>query len=144
MRWILQTDGGSRGNPGPSAWGAVLYQVEGDDKSELLGLNGFLGQQTNNFAEYTGLINGLEMLQKELDSAVIKPESIEILMDSQLVVEQVAGRWRTKDVGLKPLCAKAQSLLRGLSIKNNLKYVPRAQNSRADELVNLSLDEMKS
>lgn len=144
MRWILQTDGGSRGNPGPSAWGAVLYQVQNDDRDELVGMNGFLGQQTNNFAEYTGLINGLELLKTELDLVVVKPTTIDVLMDSQLVVEQVNGRWRVKDAGLKPLWAKAQALLHAFPIKVDLKYIPRAQNRRADELVNLSLDEMKS
>jgi len=129
-RLIVEADGGSRGNPGPAAYGAVVRDAE---TGELLAEEGVaLGIATNNVAEYSGLIAGLEMAR-----AIDPGAEVEVRMDSKLVIEQMAGRWKIKHPDLKPLALRAAGLrprvVRWL-------WVPREQNQRADALVNAALD----
>lgn len=128
---ILEADGASRGNPGAASYGAVLRDEE---SGELLAeLAETLGTATNNFAEYRGLIAGLEA------AAALDPDArVRVLMDSKLVVEQMSGRWQVKHPDMKPLAARA----RGILPRENVSYrwVPRAENQHADRLANEALD----
>ncbi|MGB4916970.1 MAG: reverse transcriptase-like protein, partial [Propionicimonas sp.] len=129
-RLIVRADGGSRGNPGPAAYGALVYDA---DTGELLNCEGrALGVASNNVAEYSGLIAGLEMAR-----AIDPGCELEVRLDSKLVVEQMAGRWRVKHPDMKPLALKAQSLR---PPKVRWTWVPRAENKAADALVNRALD----
>lgn len=122
-------DGGSRGNPGPAAIGALLKQGE----AKLLELSEFIGNETNNVAEYTGLVRILEEALK------LGVKHIEVRMDSELVVKQMLGQYRVKNAGLQPLFIKAQSLSRQFN-RFNIVHVRREYNKEADKLANLALD----
>jgi len=129
-RLIVEADGGSRGNPGPAAYGAVVRDA---DTLEVLASEGLpIGRATNNVAEYRGLIAGLEMA-RELDPAA----AVEVRMDSKLVIEQMAGRWRVKHPDMKPLALEAARLRPPEVIWT---WVPRELNKAADILVNRALD----
>lgn len=129
---ILQADGGSRGNPGPAAIGVVIQESGGQTLYEK-GLS--IGPATNNQAEYHALIHGLEALQQ------FHPSAVEIVLDSQLVVEQMNGRYKVKNAGLGPLVARAQTLVNELSVPVTFRHVLRRHNTHADRLVNAALDE---
>ena len=130
MKATLFADGGSRGNPGPAASGAVLY----DEAGAVLGEIGtFLGVATNNVAEWTGLITGLEAA---LEAGVTE---IAVRLDSELVVKQLSGAYRVKHENLIPLHARAKSLLRKFT-STDVRHVPRKQNAAADAVVNQVLD----
>jgi ribonuclease H / adenosylcobalamin/alpha-ribazole phosphatase len=127
---IVEADGGSRGNPGPAAYGAVVRDAQ---TSSVLATEGMpIGLATNNVAEYRGLIAGLEMA-RELDPAA----ALEVRMDSKLVIEQMAGRWKIKHADMKPLALQA-ARLRPATV--TWTWVPRELNKAADTLVNRALD----
>ena len=129
-RLIVEADGGSRGNPGPAAYGAVVRDVQ---TSKVLAAEGLpIGRATNNVAEYRGLIAGLEMA-RELDPTA----ALEIRMDSKLVIEQMAGRWKVRHADMKPLALEAARLRPATVIWT---WVPRELNKVADTLVNRALD----
>ena len=129
-RLVVEADGGSRGNPGPAAYGALVRDAETGETLMAEGL--VLGETTNNVAEYSGLIAGLEMAQ------LVDPDAaVEVRMDSKLVIEQMAGRWKIKHPSMKPLALRA-SELRPARVR--WTWVPRAENKRADALVNAALD----
>jgi ribonuclease HI len=129
-RLVVEADGGSRGNPGPAAYGALVRDA---DSGETLAAEGLtIGRATNNVAEYSGLIAGLEMAR-----AVDAAAPVEVRMDSKLVIEQMAGRWKIKHPDMKPLAMRA-SQLRPRQV--TWTWVPRAENKRADALVNSALD----
>jgi probable phosphoglycerate mutase len=127
---IVEADGGSRGNPGPAAYGALIRDPATGEVIAQVGKT--LGIATNNFAEYSGLIAGLELAAEYAPDA-----SIEVRMDSKLVVEQMAGRWKIKHPDLQPLALKAQGLA---PFGTEWVWVPRAQNAAADALGNMALD----
>ena len=127
----LFADGGARGNPGPAGSGAVLLDERGAVIAEL---GRFLGHATNNVAEYTGLIIGLEeALRRGVDE-------LDVRMDSLLVVQQMKGIWRIKHPGLKPLALRAGELLAHFP-KRTIEHVPRERNGLADAMVNKAIDE---
>ena len=127
---IVEADGGSRGNPGPAAYGAVIRDPE---TSKVLAAEGLpIGRATNNVAEYRGLIAGLEMA-RELDSGA----ALEVRMDSKLVIEQMAGRWKIKHPDMKPLALQAARLRPAVV---TWTWIPREHNKAADTLVNRALD----
>jgi ribonuclease HI len=129
-RLVVEADGGSRGNPGPAAFGALVRDA---DTGEVVNREGLtIGEATNNVAEYSGLIAGLEMV-REIDPGA----EVDVRMDSKLVVEQMAGRWKVKHPSMLPLARKASSLR---PIKVTWTWVPREQNKAADALVNSALD----
>jgi len=130
-RVIVEADGGSRGNPGPGGYGAVVLDPESGQV--LAERSGSLGATTNNIAEYSGLIAGLEA------AAELGARRVEVRMDSKLVVEQVSGRWQTRNPGLRPLGAKAAALIEGFDAVR-LEWVPRSRNKRADALANAAMD----
>ncbi len=129
-RLIVEADGGSRGNPGPAAYGALVCDATTDEVLLSEGLA--IGRATNNVAEYRGLIAGLEMA-REIDPGA----RVEIRMDSKLVIEQMAGRWKIKHPDMKPLAMQASKLR---PVEAVWTWVPRALNKRADALVNRALD----
>ena len=130
MKATLFADGGSRGNPGPAASGAVLY---GEDGAVLREIGTFLGIATNNVAEWTALLEGLKAA---LELGI---EDLAVRMDSELVVKQIAGVYRVKHPGLIPLHAEAKTLLRRFR-SVDVQHVRRAQNAAADAMVNQVLD----
>ncbi|MBC5810328.1 MAG: reverse transcriptase-like protein [Candidatus Eremiobacteraeota bacterium] len=130
-RATLFADGGSRGNPGPSASGAVLFA---DDGTVIAEVGEFLGVATNNVAEWKALLAGLEAaLELGIDD-------LRIRMDSELVVRQLAGTYRVKHPDLIPLHAKARRLLSRFAAVETA-HVRRADNAAADAVVNRILDE---
>jgi ribonuclease H / adenosylcobalamin/alpha-ribazole phosphatase len=129
-RVIVEADGGSRGNPGPAAYGALVRDA---DTGEVIAERGeAIGTATNNVAEYRGLIAGLELVREHAPDA-----EVEVRMDSKLVIEQMAGRWKIKHVDMKPLALQAQRLVSG---DVTWTWVPRTSNKAADALVNEALD----
>jgi ribonuclease HI len=127
----LRVDGGARGNPGPAALGVV---IEDDQGMRLRTFHRYLGTATNNQAEYQALIDGLQAVE------AWKPDRLEVYLDSKLVVEQVAGRWRVKEPDLQALHKVASDLLSRYDDRVEIKHVPRELNRGADKLVNLALD----
>lgn len=128
---IVEADGGSRGNPGPAGYGAIV--CDGDNEI-LLERKGYLGITTNNVAEYSGLICGLTAA-KELGA-----RAVAVRMDSKLVVEQMNGNWKVRNAGLKPLWAQATQLSAEFD-KVTYTWIPRKDNARADELANSAMDD---
>lgn len=131
LKATLYADGGARGNPGPAAGAAVLI---GQDGRVLAERALYLGTATNNVAEYTGLILGLEEARR------LGVNRLEVRMDSMLVVQQMRGLWKIKHPGLKPLALRAGALLAQFPDRS-IEHVPREENALADALVNQSLDE---
>lgn len=132
MELTIHIDGGARGNPGPAGAGVVIRQSDGP---VLLEAGYYLGSTTNNFAEYTALLRGLEAAQR------FAPERIEIFSDSELLVRQINGEYRVRSGNLKDLFHKATTQLAGFK-HWRIRHVRREQNARADELANLAMDAM--
>ncbi len=130
MKATLFADGGSRGNPGPAASGAVLFDESG---AVLREVGTYLGVATNNVAEWTGLLTGLEA------AIELGVDDIAVRLDSELVVKQISGVYRVKNEGLIPLHAKAKVLLRKFA-HVDVQHVRRKLNTAADALVNQVLD----
>jgi len=128
---VVHVDGGARGNPGPAAAAAVATTPEGDELSER---SEFLGEATNNVAEYRAVLLGLE-LARELEA-----REVEVVNDSELVARQIGGEYKVKHAGLKPLFLDAMRALREFD-RWSVRSVRREGNVRADELVNEALDE---
>jgi broad specificity phosphatase PhoE/ribonuclease HI len=131
---VIEADGGSRGNPGPAAYGAVLKDAETGDVIAEDGTA--IGVASNNVAEYSGLIAGLRLAQAYAPEA-----DIEVRMDSKLVVEQMSGRWRIKHPDMRPLAMEAHRLA---PFGTTYTWIPREQNKHADRLVNEALDGKRS
>ncbi|MCX8526686.1 MAG: bifunctional RNase H/acid phosphatase [Candidatus Nanopelagicales bacterium] len=129
--FIVEADGGSRGNPGPSAYGSVV--IDGATGEVIAQLAEYLGVATNNFAEYSGAIAGLRHAA-EVDSEA----SVEVRLDSRLVVEQMSGRWQIKHADMRELAKQARAAFPPAQV--TYTWVPREQNRRADALVNAALD----
>jgi ribonuclease HI len=130
-RLRLYSDGAARGNPGPAGAGAVLLKGDG---TVVARVGKFLGHQTNNYAEYMGLILGLESALK------LGANEIEIRADSELMVRQLLKVYKVKNSGLKPLFERAQELLARFGAVH-IAHVPREQNREADEMSNRAIDE---
>ncbi|MET8797926.1 bifunctional RNase H/acid phosphatase [Nocardia sp. NPDC004568] len=131
---IVEADGGSRGNPGPAGYGAVVFDA--DRVGVLAERREALGVTTNNVAEYRGLIAGLEAAA-ELGARVVT-----VRMDSKLVVEQMSGRWKIKHAALIPLADRARRLAADFD-QVTYRWIPRAENSHADRLANEAMDDGK-
>jgi ribonuclease HI len=131
--WVVYSDGASRGNPGPAAAGALVLDPAGKVCAEV---SEPLGIQTNNYAEYQGLIKGLEAALK------CGARSVEVRMDSELLVNQAIGRYKVKHPGLIPLSAKMNDLRKQFE-SVTFKHVRREYNKQADALANRALDSLK-
>ena len=127
---VAYADGASRGNPGPSSFGVVVYDEAG---KELHRSNRALGRATNNQAEYQGAIAALEA------ALGLGASEVELRMDSELIVRQLSGRYRVKNPGLAPLYKRILDL-RTRFQRVAIVHVPRAQNKVADKLANEALD----
>lgn len=128
------TDGGSRGNPGPSALGVVIKNEEGKTIQKL---NKFLGNKTNNQAEYLAVLEVFEWLSVNQDLSSLK---IDFFIDSKLVVNQLSGFYKIKNQDLKDLIIKIKFLENKISGKIFYHFIPREKNKEADFLVNQTLD----
>ena len=131
MKLIIEADGGSRGNPGPAAYGCLVKDAQ---TNEVLFEEGkTLGITTNNVAEYSGLVAALAAAHE------IDPNAqIEVRMDSKLVVEQMSGNWKIKHENMKGLVEKARNAFAQTQVK--YVWVPREDNLAADTLLNIALD----
>lgn len=131
MKVIVEADGGSRGNPGPAGYGAVVWSA---DRQRVLGESkASIGHATNNVAEYRGLLAGLQ------EAADLGATSVAAQLDSKLVVEQMSGRWRVKHPDLIPLHQQALELA-GSFGSVTYAWIPRAENAYADRLANEAMD----
>jgi ribonuclease HI len=133
-RLVVHVDGGARGNPGPAAIGVVVSDLDGavlDEVAERIGV------ATNNVAEYRAVLRGLER------AAALGAREVEIVNDSELVARQLTGADKVKHPSMRPLFEEASSALRGFD-RWRIRSVPRAQNARADALVNAALDGAES
>jgi ribonuclease HI len=129
MSWLVHVDGGARGNPGPAGAGIVIARPDGTPALEA---GFFLGTQTNNAAEYMGLILALRNLPAEA-------EDISVIADSELMVKQITGEYRVKSPTLQPLYEQVQMLLVRVP-RWKIQHVKRDQNTRADDLANKAMD----
>ena len=134
QKLIIYSDGGARGNPGPAGVGAVIY----DENKKLVQEAGeYIGKKTNNQAEYQALILGL------VKAKSLGAKELECYLDSELVVKQMQGEYRVKDVKLKPLYAEAENLAKNFT-QISYAHVRRENNEEADRLVNEAIDGGKS
>lgn len=129
MKVSVYSDGGSRGNPGPAAAGAVVMQGE----KVLAEVSKFLGKQTNNVAEYEAILLALETAKK------LGASEVECFMDSELVTRQMRREYRVKDPTLQGLFVKVWNVTLAFR-RVTFTHIPRAKNAHADRLVNLELD----
>lgn len=130
----LHVDGASRGNPGEAGFGVHVCSADG---GEVAGLYGYLGRATNNVAEYQALLHGLRF------ALARGANEVDVFSDSELLVRQLAGRYRVKNPGLQPLFREAQALLARFA-RARVSHVPRERNREADALANRALDEKRS
>lgn len=128
---VVHVDGGARGNPGPAAVAAVASDGDGATLGEK---SAYIGEATNNVAEYRAVMLGLE-LARELGAS-----SVEVVNDSELIARQIGGQYKVKHAGLKPLFLETMRALREFD-KWSVRDVRREHNKRADELVNEALDQ---
>ena len=132
---VVHVDGGARGNPGPAAVAAVATSP---DDGEVLGeASRYIGEATNNVAEYRALLLGLELARS------LGAREVEVVNDSELVARQIGGQYKVKHAGLRPLFLEAMRELRTFD-RWAVRNVRREHNKRADELVNLELDRAKT
>ncbi|PJJ55283.1 reverse transcriptase-like protein [Compostimonas suwonensis] len=130
-RFLVEADGGSRGNPGVAASGTVV--IDADTGEIVAEIGRYLGIATNNVAEYTGMIAGLEKA-----FALDPTATVHVKMDSKLVVEQMSGRWKVKHPDMQKLAEHARELIGHSAV--TFEWVPRARNARADAVANRSMD----
>ena len=127
---IVYTDGGARGNPGPAALGVAIFGATG----KLLAKHGhYLGEQTNNYAEYSALIFALKEAKR------LGGQDVQCFLDSELIVRQMSGQYRVRNKALLPLFEEVKKLACNFK-KITFQHVPREQNKVADEMVNATLD----
>ena len=129
--WLLYADGASRGNPGPAAIGAVIFDDQGRERHRI---SQAIGRATNNQAEYRAAIAVLEA------ALALGARHVELRMDSELVVRQTDARYKVRNPGLKPLAARVKDLRWQLASLRAVS-IPRQQNALADELANQALDQ---
>jgi ribonuclease HI len=130
LKLVVHVDGGARGNPGPAAIGVVVSDADGaviDETAERIGF------ATNNVAEYRAVLKGVERAQ------ALGATELELIGDSELVAKQLTGAYKVKHPAMKPLHAEAITALAAFE-RWRIRTVPRAENARADELVNAALD----
>jgi ribonuclease HI len=130
MKLIVHVDGGARGNPGPAAAAAVISSPDGEVLEERAQL---IGRATNNVAEYSALLLGLQRA-RELGAS-----EVEVVGDSELIAKQLRGEYKVKHEAMRRLYSQAIDALRGFE-RWSIRTVPRAQNAHADALVNAALD----
>ena len=130
-RFNASFDGGSRGNPGPAAWGVAVFDADGRCLERHAGT---LGRATNNVAEYNGLVEALRLATGK------QAAQVSLRSDSELIVRQLQGRYKVKHSDLKPLFAEAKRLIAGFALFD-IRHVCREDNKESDGLVNQALDQ---
>jgi ribonuclease HI len=130
LKLVVHVDGGARGNPGPAAIGVVVSDPDGVVLEEV---GERIGAATNNVAEYRALLRGAQLAR------ALGASELEIVNDSELIARQLTGAYRVKHASMKPLYEEAIAALRPFE-RWRIRTVPRAQNARADALVNAALD----
>lgn len=129
-RLEIYIDGGARGNPGPAGVGVVILDSAGKKIKEI---SKYIGEATNNIAEYNALLYGLE------EALILRADELKINMDSELVAKQITGEYRVKDANIKPLFERAINMLK--SLKNfEVNHIDRSENKEADKLVNKAIN----
>ncbi|MEW6623547.1 MAG: ribonuclease HI family protein [Bacillota bacterium] len=131
MEVKVYTDGASRGNPGHAGIGIIILDADGHVLAEECD---YIGQSTNNIAEYTAVIRGLKRAK------VLGARSVNLFADSQLLVRQLTGQYKVKNEGLKPLYEQVRKLIDAFKSFNAI-HIPREENKAADRLANKALDE---
>jgi ribonuclease HI len=131
-RLLIHTDGAARGNPGPAGAGALLQDAE--TRETVAEIAEFLGERTNNYAEWTAVELAL-IRARELDA-----DAVDLRTDSELVARQISGRYRVKHPDLKPIHARVMTLLNGFGAYT-VGHVPRERNKDADRLSNVAIDD---
>jgi len=136
----INTDGGSRGNPGPAGIGIVFFD---DTSKQMHSHKECIGDGTNNEAEYTAIVRALEILLKSKWFADnnLADKKVICRLDSKLVVEQINGNWKVKEARLKDFVVKIMTMIDQMHLHISFVHIPREENSAADALVNLALDE---
>ena len=127
---VAYSDGGARGNPGPAGYGVVIQDEAGH---KIATLSEYLGHQTNNFAEYQGLIGALEY------AVAHGPKALKVISDSELLVKQIKGQYKVKNPTLQDLYGRARQLIRQLEWFS-IQHVLRGHNAEADRLANEAMD----
>ncbi|MGY6497641.1 MAG: reverse transcriptase-like protein [Microcella sp.] len=128
---VVEADGGSRGNPGPAAGGAVVIDPQTGEVLAELGV--WVGTASNNVAEYRGMIEGVRT------AIALDPNAeLTVRLDSKLVVEQMSGRWKIKHPAMAELAAEAREVLTGTPVR--FEWIPREKNTRADACANQAMD----
>ncbi len=136
MQYILYADGGARGNPGPAGAGAVAFDSIGKRVAEVAD---YLGETTNNVAEYEAVIRGLKELDAQFPGQM-KSAEVTVRMDSKLVIEQMKGAYKVKHPNLIPRYLEAKNVIARSFGKVVFEHVPREKNADADELANRAMD----
>ena len=127
---FLYTDGGSRGNPGPAGIGVVILD---EKKKKIKDMYRYIGETTNNAAEYNALICGLE------EALMLNADEVVVYMDSELATKQMSGEYRVKSTDIKPLFEKAAGMLKKFK-SFEIKYIERSKNKEADKLANKAMN----
>jgi ribonuclease HI len=123
-------DGGARGNPGPAGVGVLILDASG---KKIKDVSKYIGEATNNIAEYSALLYGLE------EALILRADEIKINLDSELVARQLSGEYRVKDANIRPLFERAVNMLK--SFKNfEINHIDRSKNKEADKLVNKAIN----
>lgn len=129
-RLEIYIDGGARGNPGPAGVGVVVLDESG---KRIKDVSKYIGEATNNIAEYSALLYGLE------EALILRADEIKINLDSELVARQITGEYRVKDPNIRPLFERALNMLK--SFKNfEVNHIDRSKNKEADKLVNKAIN----
>ena len=123
-------DGGARGNPGPAGVGVVILDGAG---KKIRDLSKYIGEATNNIAEYSALLYGLE------EALILRADEIKINLDSELVAKQLSGEYRVKDANIRPLFERALNMLKGFK-GFEINHIDRSKNKEADKLVNRAIN----
>jgi len=131
----IYSDGGARGNPGPAGIGIVVISQKDKETKRLIEISKYIGETTNNQAEYQAVIGALSWVLENLKDVEIK-----CFLDSELIVEQLNQRYKIKNEGLKPLFWQVRDLILKLGGRVQFIYIPRDKNHEADRLVNLAID----
>jgi len=140
MQFTLYADGGARGNPGPAGSGAVVFDMSG---KRVVEVSDYIGETTNNVAEYEAVLRGLTKLKDEYVEGFFKHKSLTIRMDSELVTKQLKGEYKVKHPNLIPRYLEIKNLIARHFPNVTFEHVRREFNKDADELANKAMDRGK-
>ena len=135
--YTVFTDGGARGNPGPAGAGAIIFNENGETLKEV---SSFLGERTNNWAEYEAVVIGLEALKKIVGKEKRKNISVEVKLDSELIARQLSGIYQIKEESLFPQYIKVHNMRVKEFPNITFTHIPREKNKEADRLANEAMD----